>query len=245
MDKRTIIFRADGSPIIGMGHFIRTLALAEMLHKDFNCIYATINPTEYQKKEIEKVCNGRIELPGDDSHFDIFIEGLKGDEISFDSGIRDARQKGFKALADSPLINFRLDYKGILGLLTGASYSYNKPNTENNQAIPLHIYEFHLKYDRNNVYFVFEIGKINYERGDLKASSGFYLDLGYNIGNLLKLKTAIYPWFRITQYNTASESRNATDKDAYKVFKWLMGIAVKPIKNIIFKIEYVAEKRGI
>jgi len=173
------------------------------------------------------------------------MEGLKGDEISFDSGIRDARQKGFKALADSPLINFRLDYSGILGLLTGASYSYNKPNTEDNQTIPLHIYEFHLKYDRNNIFVVFEIGKISYERGDLKASSGFYLDLGYNIGNLLKLKTAIYPWFRITQYNTASESRNATDRNAHKVFKWLAGIAFKPLKSIIFKMEYGVEKRGI
>lgn len=81
MTKRTIIFRADGSSTIGMGHFIRTLALAEMLNEHFFCVFATRNPTEYQIAEIEKVCNDRIELPEDDSHFDVFLECLKGDEI--------------------------------------------------------------------------------------------------------------------------------------------------------------------
>jgi UDP-2,4-diacetamido-2,4,6-trideoxy-beta-L-altropyranose hydrolase len=79
--KRTIIFRADGGPKIGMGHFIRTLALAEMLNEDFNCIYATRKPTEYQIVEIENVCHKRIDLPEDDTHFDFFLEQLKGDEI--------------------------------------------------------------------------------------------------------------------------------------------------------------------
>jgi UDP-2,4-diacetamido-2,4,6-trideoxy-beta-L-altropyranose hydrolase len=81
MDKRTIIFRADGGPSIGMGHFIRTLALAEMLNEQFFCIFATRQPTEYQIAEIEKICQSRIDLPEDDSHFIQFLELLNGDEI--------------------------------------------------------------------------------------------------------------------------------------------------------------------
>lgn len=81
MTKRTIIFRADGSPSIGMGHFTRTLALAEMLNVDFHCIFATRQPTEYQISEIEKICHGRIDLPEDDTHFKNFLTHLKGDEI--------------------------------------------------------------------------------------------------------------------------------------------------------------------
>jgi UDP-2,4-diacetamido-2,4,6-trideoxy-beta-L-altropyranose hydrolase len=81
MAKRTIIFRADGGLSIGMGHFIRTLALAEMLNEHFCCIYATRQPTQYQIGEIEKVCHGRIDLPNDDSHFEQFLTNLKGDEI--------------------------------------------------------------------------------------------------------------------------------------------------------------------
>lgn len=81
MDKRTIIFRADGGLTIGMGHFIRTLALAEMLNKHFNCIYATQTPSEYQISEITKVCQNLIDLPNDNSHFNEFLNLLHGNEI--------------------------------------------------------------------------------------------------------------------------------------------------------------------
>jgi UDP-2,4-diacetamido-2,4,6-trideoxy-beta-L-altropyranose hydrolase len=81
MDKKTIIFRADGGPTIGMGHFTRTLALAEILNEHFHCIFATLSPTEYQTNEIEKICSERIYLPANESHFDIFLNLLKGNEI--------------------------------------------------------------------------------------------------------------------------------------------------------------------
>ncbi|MBK5203130.1 MAG: UDP-2,4-diacetamido-2,4,6-trideoxy-beta-L-altropyranose hydrolase [Prolixibacteraceae bacterium] len=81
MNKCTIIFRADGGSDIGMGHFIRTLSLAEMLKDNFYCIFATRKPTEYQIEEIKKTCDKRIDLPEDDSHFKIFLNYLKGDEI--------------------------------------------------------------------------------------------------------------------------------------------------------------------
>ena len=81
MDKRTIIFRADGSESIGMGHFVRTLALAEMLNENFHCVYATQTPSQYQINEIEKVCHERIDLPIDKTHFNVFLDYLKGDEI--------------------------------------------------------------------------------------------------------------------------------------------------------------------
>jgi len=72
--KRTIIFRADGGPSIGMGHFTRTLALAEMLNEHFHCIFATRHPTEYQIAEIEKICHEIIDLPEDDTHFERFLD---------------------------------------------------------------------------------------------------------------------------------------------------------------------------
>jgi UDP-2,4-diacetamido-2,4,6-trideoxy-beta-L-altropyranose hydrolase len=80
IDKKKIIFRADGGHQTGMGHFIRTLALAEMLNDHFECVYATKNPSKYQISEIERVCHSRIDLPEDDSHFYVFLNALKGDE---------------------------------------------------------------------------------------------------------------------------------------------------------------------
>lgn len=79
-NKKKIFFRADAGAEIGYGHFIRTLALSDMLKDDFDCIFFTQSPTDYQKQEIEKVCS-LVALPADDSKFDIFISYLRGDEI--------------------------------------------------------------------------------------------------------------------------------------------------------------------
>ena len=78
--KRKICFRADAGAEIGYGHFIRTLALADMLKDDFDCVFYTQSPSDYQRKEAEKVCE-LVALPADDSRFQLFLDCLKGDEI--------------------------------------------------------------------------------------------------------------------------------------------------------------------
>ena len=80
MYKRRIYFRADASSEIGYGHFIRTLALADMLKDDFDCTFFTQSPTIFQQKEVDKVCR-LVSLPADDSHFNLFLEILCGNEI--------------------------------------------------------------------------------------------------------------------------------------------------------------------
>ena len=81
MNNRKIIFRADSGPYIGMGHFTRMLALAEMLNEDFVCVFATQHPTAYQTSEIKKVCDRWLDLPEDNTHFEVFLSFLNGDEI--------------------------------------------------------------------------------------------------------------------------------------------------------------------
>jgi UDP-2,4-diacetamido-2,4,6-trideoxy-beta-L-altropyranose hydrolase len=81
MVNRTIIFRADSGPTIGMGHFIRMLALAEMLNEYFHCIFATKACNESQMSEINKVYHQIIDLPNDESHFQFFLNCLNGSEI--------------------------------------------------------------------------------------------------------------------------------------------------------------------
>lgn len=78
--KKTIYFRADAGPSIGYGHFIRTLALADMLKDDFDCVFFTQSPTEYQKREMANVCR-YMELPSDESRFEKFLDCLSGEEI--------------------------------------------------------------------------------------------------------------------------------------------------------------------
>jgi UDP-2,4-diacetamido-2,4,6-trideoxy-beta-L-altropyranose hydrolase len=81
MNKKKVILRADGGPETGMGHFTRTLALAEMLRNDFYTCFTTRSPSATQILEIEEICNEYQPLPKDDSHFPAFLDLLQGDEI--------------------------------------------------------------------------------------------------------------------------------------------------------------------
>lgn len=80
MAQKKVFIRADADTQIGLGHFIRCVALAEMLSKDFDCTFFTQQPTLYQINEVDKVCNLKV-LPVDNSKFSIFLDELKGDEI--------------------------------------------------------------------------------------------------------------------------------------------------------------------
>ncbi|MDD2205264.1 MAG: UDP-2,4-diacetamido-2,4,6-trideoxy-beta-L-altropyranose hydrolase [Bacteroidales bacterium] len=80
MNNRKIFFRADAGNQIGYGHFIRSLALADMLKEEFDCTFFTQTPTDYQKREASQVCP-LVELPADDRKFDLFLDKLTGDEI--------------------------------------------------------------------------------------------------------------------------------------------------------------------
>lgn len=79
-EKRKIFFRADAGPEIGYGHYIRSLALADMLKQDFDCTMYTQSPTDYQLREADGICTV-VALPNDDSKFDVFLKYLHGDEI--------------------------------------------------------------------------------------------------------------------------------------------------------------------
>lgn len=74
-----IYFRADASGTIGYGHFVRTLALADMLKDNFDCTFFTCHPTPYQVSEMDKVCP-YVTLQ-EETHYDEFLQHLQGDEI--------------------------------------------------------------------------------------------------------------------------------------------------------------------
>ncbi len=75
-----VFLRADAGLEIGYGHFIRTLALADMLKEVYDCTFFTQKPTEYQRQEVAKVCE-LVSLPADDSKFTRFLDYLSGEEI--------------------------------------------------------------------------------------------------------------------------------------------------------------------
>lgn len=77
---KTIYLRTDADSDIGYGHFVRSLALANILKQRFTCKFVTVKPTEYQICEMQKV-GEYIALPSRQSHFDDFYDILEKDSI--------------------------------------------------------------------------------------------------------------------------------------------------------------------
>ncbi|RAU82969.1 UDP-2,4-diacetamido-2,4,6-trideoxy-beta-L-altropyranose hydrolase [Pontibacter arcticus] len=74
--KSRIIFRADGNSRIGLGHVVRSLALAAMLREEFECIFAIQAPDENLQQQIKAVCHGSILLPATSPEEDRFVHEL-------------------------------------------------------------------------------------------------------------------------------------------------------------------------
>lgn len=79
--KQRVIFRADGNLQIGYGHFIRSLGIAGLINDEFDCVFATQMPTDYQLTEIYKVCSTHIALSITKKHYDEFLTHLNKDDI--------------------------------------------------------------------------------------------------------------------------------------------------------------------
>lgn len=166
------------------------------------------------------------------------MEGLNSDKFSAKNGIRSGRQKGYKANAENLLYNARVDYTGVSGLRIGGSYTYNNATGEtDNNAIKL--FEVHAKYEAKNLILVGEYGNVSYDKGDVETTSGYYLDLGYNVAELLKVDWDVIPFIRYSDYNTAASTIAGGDSEkAYHKSKFMFGLSVRPVDKVVFKLDY-------
>ena len=164
------------------------------------------------------------------------LEDLEGEGIST-SGIRGARGKGYKTTGYSLVKNLSAVYTGINGLRLGGSLTLNDApiNDEPDTSISVQMFEVNAKYNANNIYAVFEYGQNSFEGNNftspLKTSSGYYLDLGYNIGSMVNCNKLI-PWLRVSNVSTD------VDTDSKITDYMRLGLTWWPIDNVAFKMDY-------
>lgn len=212
-------------------------------------LFFGVERPEYHSRIIPTTWFGNgLAIYGNYEGFDYKIsvmEGLDADGFSASSGIRGGRLKGFNADAEQLLYNARLDYLGLPGLKVGASFTYNKAKGDSTyNAITL--IEGHAQYIANNLHATFEIGNINYDSGIIESSFGYYFDLGYNISDFLGIETQIIPFARYTDYNTANSTTTGGNiEEQYHFKKWMVGFSVKPIEQVVFKVDYGQRTRQL
>ena len=181
------------------------------------------------------------------------LEDMDGDAIG--KGIRSGRGKGYKTTAYDMVKNMSVNYTGISGLRVGGSFTmHNAPtsayfitDTEGNSivndadsaSVGFSLMEFHSKYNANNLYAVLEYGSISYENNplDYTSSGGYYLDLGYNVADMVGFEGKLMPWFRYSDYNRGNDDTG----QHYTIQRF--GLTYWPISNIAFKFDYGTHKK--
>ena len=176
-----------------------------------------------------------------------FTGDLVGDDIG--KGIRSARKKGHYSTASNWTKTFQGSWTGMTGLKVGGSVTMNDApvsddHVNGGEAIGVNLMEVNATYSANNMYARLEYGTISYTNNmhdlegddgvadyEVEGSSGYYLDLGYDIASLVGCgdESNLYLWMRTSAYNK-------DDNDDAKEIT-LYGVMYKPMNNISFKFE--------
>lgn len=62
MSKTNVYFRADGNSTIGLGHVIRSLAVADMIGDEYDCHFIIRTPENYLSNQILEICKSIIRI---------------------------------------------------------------------------------------------------------------------------------------------------------------------------------------
>ncbi len=173
------------------------------------------------------------------------MEGLDGNKLTSDnirsSGIRKGRQNGFNSNAKSILLNGRINYSGWNGIIFGGSYSFNNAIAETGN-IQVGLSEFHFSLNKYNIVAIGEIANIAYGNSEINNSFGYYFDLGYDFGDFVGYSGSIIPFVRYTDINTANSTvAGGSSEEEFHKTKWMIGLAVKPIEEVVLKIDYAEQ----
>ena len=220
------------------GVILPTVGLLNEYHEP--PLFFSVERPDYSKYIIPTTWFGNgFALYGNVADFNLklaILEDLEGEGISA-SGIRGARGKGYKTTGYSLVKNLSAVYTGINGLRLGGSLTLNDApiNDEPDTSISVQMFEVNAKYNANNIYAVFEYGQNSFEGNNftspLKTSSGYYLDLGYNIGSMVNCNKLI-PWLRVSNVSTD------VDTDSKITDYMRLGLTWWPIDNVAFKMDY-------
>lgn len=182
------------------------------------------------------------------------VNGLDGSKFS-SSGVRSGRKKASSAQAKALSFVFRGDYSILPSFDLGASLYLGKADgTQTN--VKHTIWDVHFSGDvkgitLKGVYSQTKISdalKLNNEFGNTGSSSiaeemkGYYVEVGYDVLHQ-RSQSRLIPFIRYEQYNTQDKLATGFTKDLSKdVTNITYGLNYFPVKNIVFKADYMKSK---
>ena len=145
--------------------------------------------------------------------------------------------KGYKSTTADWTKTFQVSWSGMEGLKVGGSVTMNDAPKDDGTSVGVNLTEINATYSKNNIYSRLEYGTISYDDNvvdgvEVESSSGYYLDLGYNIAELVGCDDSdLFLWTRMSSYSKDDDDE-MTDNNIS-----LFGLTYKPTNNIALKFE--------
>ena len=157
------------------------------------------------------------------------------------SGLRGGRQGGGKAAAEDFAFTGRLDWRGIEGLMVGASvYQGNSGQGSTVSDFGVSVFDIHAQYDRGPMRLRFLYADATIDDASLLATPsgsddlmGWYLEGGYDVLANSDCGQSLTPFVRFENFDLLDGTSASTDVDVLVV-----GVAWQPNDNITFKLDY-------
>lgn len=165
-------------------------------------------------------------------------------------GFRGGRQKGAEAIANEFSGVLRVDYLGIAGTTFGASAYYGKSGSADLHVHETTIVDAHADMRIKGLYLRALVTFANLTGANLLRNAttaigpadqmyGAYLEVGYDIFRLWDIEQELFPYVRLEKIDTQFAVATGNRFDArYEQNVVTMGLAYKPIRQIIAKIDY-------
>jgi hypothetical protein len=176
------------------------------------------------------------------------MEGFDPNKFSAKNAIRGGRQKGFESDAENLLFNARTRFVSLENFVIGGSLTWNDASAFNKDKVrvenAIFLQELHARYQKDKLTILAEIGGIDYDDPVelVNHAYGFYLDLGYDIGELLKMEGTLTPWIRYSDINTAADTEaGGTLEEKFHSTEYTFGLSYRPLPQVVFKADYGIE----
>jgi len=179
------------------------------------------------------------------------------------SGIRGGRQKGSKSLAEDFALTGRLDYVGVSGLLAGGSFYTGDSGQgaavdERTIRGRVSLFDLHGQYEYRGLHLralwthstIGDVPLIN-EQNELvgddsvgEVQEGWYVEAAFDLMSLKpKGRWSITPFVRYEELGTQKEVPAGWEKNAAWERRLVTaGLEIKPIPQVVFKLDYQAVK---
>lgn len=221
-------------------------------------IERTIIPTTWRENGI-----GLFGEVGPVSYRTYVVNGLRADKFS-SSGLRGGRQKGSKAISEDFAWVGRVDYTPAPGWTLGLSAylgdsGQNLEDAQGSIGVSTTIVEGHAEWRHGGFQLrglyaqaeLGDVGRLNDALGLTGSSSvgesmsGYYLEAGYDVFSQRGGEAQLIPYVRFEDYNTQDEVPTGFSASASKDVEILtLGVAYKPIDELIFKFDFQDQDNG-